>query len=190
MSLAAADDKPIRGSTGARLRPFGLSKLSVRLLLLVLLAAVPVFAVEVYYELQVRAQRRAEIGQQVQQMADLVAGQLDRMIEGAQTVLVTLGHFPAIRARQAETCNDILIRLAARFANLDAVGVAAPDGAVVCNSVPKSPPLNVADRPYFRRALETKSLAVSDLLVGQLSGRKLLALAQPTLDEQARSRRY
>ena len=84
---------------GAPLLPFGLNKLSVRLLLLVLLTAVPVFAVEAYYELQLREQRRTEIGQQVQQMADLVAGQLDRMIEGAQTVLVTLGQLPAVRER-------------------------------------------------------------------------------------------
>jgi two-component sensor histidine kinase len=184
MSLAPADRKPIAASADAAPRPFGLGKLSVRLLLLVLLTAVPVFAVEAYYELQVREQRRAEIGQQVQQMADLVAGQLDRMIEGAQTVLVTLGHFPSIRERNADICNDTLIRLAARFPNLDTIGVAGPDGVVVCNSVPRSPPLNVADRPYFRRAMETRSLAVSDLLAGQLSGRKLLALVQPTLDER------
>ena len=184
MSLASADRKPIAASAGAPRRPLGLDKLSVRLLLLVLLAAVPVFALEAYYELQVREQRRAEIGQQVQQMADLVAGQLDRMIEGAQTVLVTLGHFPSIRERHVETCNDTLIRLAARFANLDTVGVAGPDGVVVCNSVPRSPPLNVADRPYFQRAMQAKSLTMSDLLDGQLSGRKLLALVQPTLDER------
>ena len=184
MSLASAQRSGHLASGGAPHRPVGLSKLSVRLLLLVLLTAVPVFAVEAYYELQVREQRRAEIGQQVQQMADLVAGQLDRMIEGAQTVLVTLGHFPSIRERDAATCNDTLIRLSARFPNLDTIGVAGPDGIVVCNSVPRSPPLNVADRPYFRLALETRSLAVSDLLIGQLSGRKLLALVQPTLDER------
>jgi two-component sensor histidine kinase len=171
-------------SEGVPLLPFGLNKLSVRLLLLVLLTAVPVFAVEAYYELQLREQRRTEIGQQVQQMADLVAGQLDRMIEGAQTVLVTLGQLPAVRERDPAACNDTLIRLAARFPNVDGIGVAAPDGAVVCNSVPRSPRVSVAHRPYFQRALETKSLVVSDLLVGQISGRKQLALAQPTLDER------
>ena len=128
-------------SEGAPLLPFGLNKLSVRLLLLVLLTAVPVFAVEAYYELQLREQRRTEIGQQVQQMADLVAGQLDRMIEGAQTVLVTLGQLPAVRERDPAACNDTLIRLAARFPNIDGIGVAAPDGVVVCNSVPRSPRL-------------------------------------------------
>jgi two-component sensor histidine kinase len=184
MTLASAEQESIAASASAPLGPFGLSKLSVRLLLLVLLTAVPVFAVEAYYELQVREQRRAEIGQQVQQMADLVAGQLDRMIEGAQTVLVTLGHFPEIRERDVETCNDTLIRLAARFPNLDSIAVAGPDGVVICNSVPRSPPVNVADRSYFQRALEARSLAVSNLLADQLSGRKLLALAQPTLDER------
>jgi two-component sensor histidine kinase len=184
MCLASAARSGQPASGDAPLWPLGLSKLSIRLLLLVLLAAVPVFLVEAYYELQLREERRTEIGQRVQQMADLVAGQLDRMIEGAQTVLITLGNFPSIRERDTETCNDILIRLAARFPTHDSFGVAGPDGTVVCNSVPRSPPLNVADRPYFRRALETKSLAVSDLLAGQLSGRKLLVLAQPTLDER------
>jgi two-component sensor histidine kinase len=184
MSLASAERPGELASEGARRRPFGLSKLSVRLLFLVLLTAVPVFAVEAYYELQVREQRRAEIGQQVQQMADLVAGQLDRLIEGAQTVLITVGQFPSVRNLDPQTCNATLIRLAARFPNLDTIGVAGPDGVIVCNSVPRSPPFDVADRWYFQRALETKSLTVSDLLVGQLSERKLIALAQPTLDDR------
>jgi two-component sensor histidine kinase len=184
MSLAPAERSGHPVAEGAPLLPFGLNKLSVRLLLLVLLTAVPVFAVEAYYELQVREQRRTEIGQQVQQMADLVAGQLDRMIEGAQTVLVTLGQLPAVRERDPAACNDTLIRLAARFPNVDGIGVVGADGVVVCNSIPRSPRVSVAHRPYFQRALETKSLVVSDLLVGQLSGRKQLALAQPTLDER------
>ncbi len=184
MSLAPAERKPLAASPGASFRPFGPSKLSVRLLLLVLLAAVPVFAVEAYYELQVRKERRAEINQQVRQMADLVAGQLDRMIEGAQTVLVTLGQFPAIRERNVATCNATLIRLAARFPNLDSIGVVAPDGALLCNSLSGSPPMDVGDRPYFQRALGTKSLTVSDLLTRQVTGRKLIGLAQPTLDNR------
>lgn len=182
--LVATSPADAEVPAGTSLRPFGLSKLSVRLLLLVLLAAVPVFAVEAFYELEGREQRRTEAGLEVQRMADLVAGQLDRMIEGAETVLVTIGHFPSVRERDPETCNDTLIRLAARFPNLDTVGVAGPDGAVVCNSVPRSPPLNLADRPYFQRAVQTRALTVSELLAGQLSGRKLLALAQPTLDER------
>ena len=184
MSLAPSERSGRPVSESAPPLPFGLNKLSVRLLLLVLLTAVPVFAVEAYYELQVREQRRTEIGQQVQQMADLVAGQLDRMIEGAQTVLVTLGQLPAVRERDPAACNDTLIRLAARFPNVDGIGVVGPDGGVVCSSIPRSPRLSVAHRSYFQRALETKSLVVSDLLVGQLSGRKQLALAQPTLDER------
>jgi two-component sensor histidine kinase len=50
--------------------------------------------------------------------------------------------------------------------------------------VADAPPVDVAARPYFRRALETKSLVVSELLTGQLSGRRLIALAQPTLDDR------
>jgi hypothetical protein len=89
MTSASADQEPIAASADVPLRLFGPSKLRVRLLFVVLLTGVPVFAVEAYCELQLGEQRRAEISQQVQQMAELVAGQLDRPIEGAQSVLVT-----------------------------------------------------------------------------------------------------
>ena len=46
MSLASAQRSGHLASGGAPHRPVGLSKLSVRLLLLVLLTALPVFAVE------------------------------------------------------------------------------------------------------------------------------------------------
>ena len=52
MPLAAVVRSGQPASGEAALPRFGTSKLSVRLLLLVLLAAVPVFAVEAYYELE------------------------------------------------------------------------------------------------------------------------------------------
>ena len=182
--LVSSEQRPLAASAGDSFRPFGLNKLSVRLLLLVLLAAVPVFAVEAYYQLQLREERRTDANQQVRQMADLVAGQLDRMIEGAQTVLITLGQFPPIRERDMRLCNATLIRLAARFPTIDAIGVARPDGVVECNSLPDSTPLQVGERPYFRRALETKTLTVSELVTGTVSGRHMIALVQPMLDHR------
>ena len=74
-------------------------KLGTSLLALVLLAAVPVFAVQLYDELERREQRRREVAGQVKRLAGLVAARLDRLIDNARVVLATLGRFPAIEAR-------------------------------------------------------------------------------------------
>ena len=188
MSLATAERKPLaqRGGSALRAPGFGLRKLSVRLLLLVLLAAVPVFAVQIYHEVQQREQRRAEVGQQVEQIAELVAAQLDRVIEGAETLMATLGETPAIRAHSTDSCREGLIRLIARFPHLNVIRVADADGQVFCTSGSEDEPVNFADRPYFQRALETERAAVSELFRREPDGRQVIAIAQPTLDDDKR----
>ena len=62
-------------------------KLGVRLLILLLIAALPVLALQVYGLLQDREQRKAEIADQARDLARLVAAQQDQFIEGARYLL-------------------------------------------------------------------------------------------------------
>lgn len=185
MPLAPAERRSLdRPAIGARASfPLGPRKLSTRLLLLVLLALVPMLAVQIYHEARYREQRRVEVGEQVQQMAGLVAGQLDRIIEGAEILMATLGEVPAVRFRSGEACRQTLLGLAARFDHLHLIRVAEPAGDVFCTSAAEDEPINIAHRPYFQRVLDEKSLVVSKLMRREPDGRKVIALAQPTLDQ-------
>ncbi|HZC13347.1 MAG TPA: HWE histidine kinase domain-containing protein [Thermoleophilaceae bacterium] len=151
---------------------------------MVLLAAVPVLAVQVYGELERREQRRREVAERVEQLAGLVAARLDRLIDGARVVLTTLGRFPAIEARDRAACADVLRRLAGEFPDLAVLAAATPAGEVFCTSTPQPPPtgLGVADRDYVQGALRTEAPVVSDLITGRVTGHKVLVVAQPILD--------
>lgn len=182
MPLATAQQRPLGPPEAAARVRLGPRKLSVRLLLLVLLALLPVFAVQIHHELKQRESRRAEVAQQVQQMAGLVAGQLDRVIEGAEILMATLGEVPAIRFRSEETCRQMLIGLALRFDHLHLIRVTSPDGTVFCASSAEEEGINIASRPYFQRVLRDKAPVVSELMRRQPDGRQVIAIAQPTLD--------
>lgn len=42
---------------------------------------------------------------------------------------------------------------------------------------------NFADRDYFTKAKETKEIAISDVIVGRLSGNKIITIAMPILND-------
>jgi signal transduction histidine kinase len=69
-----------------------------------------------------------------------------------------------------------LRRVEPRYAS---VLVALADGRVVCSSPGGAGEVSLADRPYFKAALETDAPAMGEFQIGRLSGKPAVALAQP-----------
>ena len=63
------------------------------------------------------------------------------------------------------------------------IGVADLRGDVNCLSLDMSAPINIADRRYFRDALETRTLAVGDYLVGRKGGVPAIHFSRPIFSE-------
>jgi signal transduction histidine kinase len=72
-----------------------------------------------------------------------------------------------------------LRRIEPRYAS---VLIALPDGTVVCSSPAGTEEVNLADRPYFGKALETNAFAMGEFQVGKLSEKPVVAFAQPVRD--------
>jgi PAS domain S-box-containing protein len=158
-------------------------KLGVRLLILVLLAALPVLALQVYGLLQDRERSKAAIAEQARDLARLVAAQQDQFIAGARYLLAAAAQLPEVQDRDAPGCNARMAELLRQFPTVAGIGVVAPDGVQFCSSSGKGEAVNLADRPYLQRALRSKSLAISGYIIGRLSGRPHLNFAYPALDD-------
>jgi signal transduction histidine kinase len=78
-----------------------------------------------------------------------------------------------------------LRRLEPRFASLL---LAAPDGTILCSAPGAAPGVTLADRPYFRRAVETGRPQIGEFQVGRLSGKPTLAFAAPVPGADGRLR--
>jgi PAS domain S-box-containing protein len=156
--------------------------LTVRLLILVLIAALPVLALQVHGLLQDREQRKAAIAEQALDLARLAAAQQDQFIESARYLLAAAAQLPEVQSRDTPGCDRRMAELLVQFPTVTSIAVAAPDGVQFCSGPRGSDGASLADLRYFQQAVRNKSLAISGYIIGRQTGRPQLNFAYPALN--------
>ncbi|MBN8875125.1 MAG: diguanylate cyclase [Rhodospirillales bacterium] len=112
-------------------------------------------------------------------MAQLAAGEQATFISQAATTLHVLVDLPAVRNID-EACSPTLARIADADPELDAIAVVDATGTVQCYSGDASTGISVADRPYFREALEGPPGTVATAVVAsRLQNKPRVVIAVP-----------
>jgi len=164
------------------MKAISLGSMRLRLILLVLLAVIPSLGLILY---TARAQRRVATEaahENLSRIARLAASEVSRVIEGAQQLLATLGQFHEIRNGDPAACGSVMAKLEAMYPFYSMLGVATPEGNVICSAVPLTNAVTVADRSWFRQALETRDFAVGERQVDRLTGKPSINFADPILE--------
>lgn len=107
-------------------------------------------------------------------------------IEDVQRTLRAIAEFPEVKSGDVHACETALAaygKLNPRYASF---GVVSPNGDVWCNSLFNPEPGSIADRSYFRRALETKDFAIGDYQLGRITGERTINGAVPVIDPSGR----
>src|SRR3546814_20966951 len=104
-----------------------MSSITVRLLVLLLVAALPVFAVQVSNQIEQRDQQRAHTIAQAPRFAHAVAQEQERLIEGMRYLPTALAQLPSVRNHEA-SCSARLTGLADPPLSIRRLGAATPDG--------------------------------------------------------------
>lgn len=86
--------------------------------------------------------------------------------------------------RDPAACSRRLTELRAFFPRYANLGVADREGNIRCSAVPLPGPVNVADRRWFQRALETGALSAGEYQIGPITGKPVLVFAVPLRDPQ------
>ena len=63
------------------------------------------------------------------------------------------------------------------------------NGLIFAGSLPTPPDVNVSDRAYFRRVVETRQFAMGDYVIGRTTGKPTVHFAYPVLDTRGTMRR-
>jgi PAS domain S-box-containing protein len=156
-------------------------KLSVRLFLLVVIAALPIFAMQVHGLLEDRAQRKDAIAEQALSLARLAASQQDQFIEGARYLLAAAAQLPDVRHR-LPGCSARLSQILQLFPTISGLGAVTPEGEQFCSGSGGEPSVSIGDRDYFQRAVQHKVMAISGFIIGRRSGEPQINFAYPVLD--------
>jgi PAS domain S-box-containing protein len=155
--------------------------LGLRLLILVLLAAVPVLAIQVHDRLQGREQRKAAIAEQALNLARLAAAQQDQFIESARYLLAAAAQFPEVQNLDQDGCSARMRELLVQFPNITGISAVGRDGIQFCSGFDSVAAADLSDRAYFQRAVRDRTLTISGYVIGRRSGRPHLNFAYPAI---------
>ncbi len=140
--------------------PEVLRSLRFRLQLLFLLVALPAVIMIVVLNLQERKRRIDEYRLIAQRTVEDVIITQAELIEDTRRFLINLSHVPAILDPADPHCSMFLTQtrsLTPKYVNL---GVPLRDGKLLCSAMPLAGAVNVADRPYFRKAIEQQTFSI------------------------------
>ncbi|HEY2987316.1 MAG TPA: PAS domain S-box protein [Candidatus Binatia bacterium] len=166
------------------MKPFQLSRLRHRLILLVSIATIPALGLILYDAWNDRVQQTREIERSVERLARFFANEQLRIMESARQLLIALAQLREVRQRDTRACSALFAELDAHYSLYANFGAVDPDGTVFCSSVPARGSINVSERAYFNRALETREFAVGEYQIGRATGKAMLNFGYPVLNEK------
>ncbi|HWR21149.1 MAG TPA: PAS domain S-box protein [Verrucomicrobiae bacterium] len=177
------DREATHRSTSLLQRPRLRVSVRTRLLLLILLAIGPALGLALYAGLQHRRMAAVQAQQEALRLARIAVGDHERLIHGAQQLLIVLSSLPVVRAHDARACDAYLAALLKQYPRYANLGMVTPDGDVVCSALPLPGPINLADRAYVRRAVETRDFAVGDYQIGRITGKATIDFGYPVVSD-------
>jgi PAS domain S-box-containing protein len=168
------------------MKAISLGSVRVRLVLLVLLAVVPALGFILYTARVQRLVATLAAHENLSRISTLAASEDSRVIEGAKQLLGGLALSQEIRGGDSAACGAMMTKLRAMYPFYSTLGLASPDGAIVCSAMPLTGTLTVADQNWFRQAVQTRDFTVGEYEVSPLTGRASINFAYPINNEEGR----
>jgi len=156
-----------------------------RLLLALALALLPGLGLLVESQLAHRANLMEDQYDLLRLQAERNAHEINIELQAAAALASALTQLPSLRGLDPAVCNPVLAALLPHFPRLGNLGVTDARGNAICSAAALAGPLNLSDRPWFRRVLASGRPAMGDYQVGRATGRAGLNFAAPIHAGQA-----
>lgn len=153
--------------------------LRTRLVILVLAAIVPLFALSLIGALLTARHAVTDTTKNLEFSASLVAANQQRIAESVRQLLSAIAYAPAIMEGKEPVCQRYFKTLTAELQIYTSVGIVGSDGYITCNSLPNNPRAFVGDRSYFQLAMASGDFTAGGYMVGRLSGRPIITFSLP-----------
>lgn len=150
-----------------------------RLLAVAAAALMPTLALLVYNEVASRFRRYEEINVQAAASARLASSEIERILEGARSLLIAVSAIPSVNDLTGKGCADTMNSVASRIPQTGAILLIDRQGKLVCDSQGHPAGTDFSERSYVREALKANDLVVGDYTVSKLTGVAVLPIAMP-----------
>ena len=160
-----------------------LASLRTRLVLLVLAGIVPFLGLVLYSALDERYRAGERAHEEARQVARMAGARQDQLVESARQLLTALALLHEVRSLDKESCSRIFSHLREIHPGYVNMGVFRPDGRPLISTLPLPEDADMSDQLWFRLAVENRSFAIGEFLVGTGSEQASLTVACPAIDE-------
>ncbi|XHR28276.1 MAG: HAMP domain-containing protein [Chthoniobacteraceae bacterium] len=155
------------------------TSLRFRLMFLVVTAILPIFGLMLYQAAREQDRKLRECEDEARRLATQAAGSISQATEGARQMLLALACTEPVRTMNAEATAPLLADLLGHSKSYVNIGLVRSDGLVLASAVPMKEAVYIDDRLWFRTLRETGELAVSEYLIGRISGKAGVNLGFP-----------
>lgn len=170
------------------MKPTFLDGIRARLALLVLLITVPILLLTLSSGFEHRGIAADQAKSEAQGFARLVRDQQLQLVQSTGEVLSVIAREEAIRRGDLAASARYLADVQRDFGAYTVFFLAEPSGKVVSSSAPLPRPVDLSDREYLRRAVQSRRFSTGQYVVGRLTGQTTLPMARPVLDDSGRVR--
>ncbi|MBP2313123.1 PAS domain S-box protein [Azospirillum soli] len=154
-----------------------------RLILLVLIAALPAIGIQAYNEFALRTVGERRAAEEARRLLVLIQDEQQRVVEGVREVLTTIAQAAPLIGTDGARCQPFLDRLRGRLPRSESVLLTDRAGVVLCATAPALVGNRIADRTHVQMALSTGGFAVGDYIVRRSTGHAVLPFALPYGDD-------
>lgn len=158
-----------------------MNSLRSRLVLLVLLATIPSASLTIYGGWKDRHDTLEAAEKNLQRLTNLAAASEAKSIEGARQLLITLAEVKDL-PKNSKKCSKFLEAILKKNEVYVNLGVIQLNGDVTCSAVPALAPVNLADRPHFKKAIGSRKFIVGNYVFGRVIRKHTINLTYPILN--------
>ncbi|HTH09519.1 MAG TPA: sensor domain-containing diguanylate cyclase, partial [Acidovorax sp.] len=134
--------------------------MSARIRWLVLVATLPAVLLVIYQAQVHRTDSIAAADNHARAALAAVASSQQQLIQNTREFLTKLAGMPQVHRPADPLCGKYLADVLALNAAYVNIGVPQANGDLLCNARPLKSPVNVANRPYFQRAIGAREFSV------------------------------
>jgi PAS domain S-box-containing protein len=148
------------------------------------LAVLPAIVIQAYNELALRRDREAAVQAEALRLAEFAASELNGLVDGAHTLLVTLANAPVVRNRDTAGCDQLMTAVSRDIVKYVGLGALDVSGRWFCaqGGLPAGG-FSSAEEPWFKLARTQGGFHIGGYAVSLLLHRGIVPMTLPLTGE-------
>lgn len=151
----------------------------LRIIALVLLAFLPIFALTILTATEQSAAIQKSTAEETMRLVRLVAADQAQSAEGARQLLVALAQLPEVKGRDSAACSALFATFLRQYSRYITLGAVNSNGDVFCSALPQTKPKNVSESFWFNGVRSSNYFFGGDYQYDPVSGQTSLDFGFP-----------